>query len=98
MRVAVSPTETGPLPTMVLPVCGFGAQPSAFTHWSIPSITDRVSNGFSFFTPANRAMGSSTLWNSRVGTGRDGWMVGISTWPSIDEMAAKCFDASAAKA
>jgi hypothetical protein len=53
---------------MVFPTCGVGAQPSAFTHWSIPSITDNGRSGFSFFTPSNNAIGSLTLWNSKVGT------------------------------
>ena len=51
-----------------------------------------------FGVPSNLAIGSSTLWNSMVGTARVGWMTGISTWPEIDEIAATWPEASAAMA
>ena len=74
------------------------AQPSAFTHWWIPCITESTRSGFLLGTPVNLAMGSLTEWNSIVGTGRLGWITGSSTWPEIEAMAATWLDASAAKA
>jgi len=97
-NVAVSPWEMGPVPTMVLASWGLVRQPSAFTHWSIPSITDRTSLGFLFGVPLYRAIGSLTLWNSIVGTALVGWMVGNSTCPSTEAMAAMWSEASAAMA
>ena len=64
----------------------------------MPSITESRSSGFLFGVPSNLAIGSSTLWNSMVGTDRVGWMTGISTWPEIDEIAATWPEASAAMA
>src|SRR5580658_338213 len=83
---------------MVVPTCGAGLQPSALTHWSMPSMTDRRSFGLAFGVPLYLAMGSLTLWNSMVGTARVGWIVGISTCPETEEMAAKWSDASSAMA
>ena len=78
--MAVSPAEMLPgAPTMVGASWGRGLQASARTHWSIPSITDSRSFGSRLGTPCHLAMGSSTLWNSMVGTGRPGWMPGSST-------------------